>query len=173
MATTARAPEKPDTPLSEARSDLSRAGAVEICGSLRLLLADVFGLYLKTKNFHWHMSGGRFLDHHLLLEEQAQQIFAMTDFIAERARTLGGFTLRSISDISRHQRLKDNNEEGIAPKEMLLELRADNMRLTRFLRATHEVCQAHDDIATASLIEIWVDQAEHRTWFLSEIVNGL
>lgn len=140
---------------------------------LRLLLADVFSLYLKTKNFHWHMTGIHFRDYHFLLDEHADQIFAMTDDIAERARKTGGSTLRSISDISRHQRLKDNNDEGVAPREMLLELRADNLQLTRFLRATHEVCERHADIATASLIESWTDQAERRTWFLSEIISDL
>ena len=140
---------------------------------LRLLLADVFSLYLKTKNFHWHMTGIHFRDYHFLLDEHADQIFAMTDDIAERARKTGGSTLRSISDISRHQRLKDNNDEGVSPREMLLELRADNLQLTRFLRATHEVCERHADIATASLIESWTDQAERRTWFLSEIISDL
>ncbi|MGC1902827.1 MAG: DNA starvation/stationary phase protection protein [Candidatus Acidiferrum sp.] len=140
---------------------------------LRLLLADVFSLYLKTKNFHWHMTGIHFCDYHFLLDEHADQIFAMTDDIAERARKTGGSTLRSISDISRHQRLKDNNDEGVAPREMLLELRADNLQLTRFLRATHEVCERHADIATASLIESWTDQTERRTWFLSEIISDL
>ena len=167
------AAKKPDTNPSDSRTDLSRGGAVEICGALRLLLADVFSLYLKTKNFHWHMTGSHFRDYHLLLDEHADQIFAMTDDIAERARKTGGSTLRSISDISRHQRLKDNNEEGVAPNEMLLELRADNLQLTRFLRATHEVCERHDDIATASLIENWIDQTERRTWFFSEIVTDL
>lgn len=167
------AAKRPDTNPSDSRTDLSRGGTVEICGALRLLLADVFSLYLKTKNFHWHMTGSHFRDYHLLLDEHADQIFAMTDDIGERARKTGGSTLRSISDISRHQRLKDNNDEGVAPNEMLLELRADNLQLTRFLRATHEVCERHDDIATASLIENWIDQTERRTWLLSEIVSDL
>jgi starvation-inducible DNA-binding protein len=158
---------------SDSRTDLSRGGVVEICGGLRLLLADAFTLYLKTKNFHWHMTGRHFRDYHLLLDEHADQIFAMTDDIAERARKTGGSTLRSISDISRHQRLKDNNDEGVAPKDMLRELRADNLQFTRFLRATHEVCDRHGDVATASLIENWIDQTERRTWFLSEIVSDL
>ena len=119
------------------------------------------------------MTGGHFRDYHLLLDEKADQILAMTDDIAERARKTGGSTLRSISDISRHQRLKDNNDEGVAPREMLLELHADNLQLARFLRATHEVCERHRDIATASLIENWTDQAERRTWFLSEIISDL
>src|ERR1043166_7397478 len=125
---------------TDLQTDLSRGGAVEICGTLRLLLADVFVFYVKTKNFHWHMTGSHFREYHLLLDEQADQIFAMTDDIAERARKTGGSTLRSISDIARHQRLKDNNDEGIPPKEMLQELRADNLQLIRFLRATHAVC---------------------------------
>lgn len=161
-----------DTPF-DLSTDLSRAGAIEISGSLRLLLADVFVLYLKTKNFHWHMTGSHFRDYHLLLDEHADQIFAMTDAIAERARKTGGSSLRSISDIARHQRLKDNNDEGTAPKKMLQELCADNLQLMRFLRATHEVCDRHDDVATASLIEAWIDETERRTWFLSEILPGL
>jgi starvation-inducible DNA-binding protein len=158
---------------NNSRTDLSRTGAVEICGTLRLLLADVFVLYVKTKNFHWHMIGSHFRDYHLLLNEHADQIFAMTDAIAERARKIGGSSLRSISDIARHQRLKDNNGEGIAPKEMLQELCADNVQLIRYLRATHEVCAGQDDVATAGLIEGWIDQAEGRIWFLSEILSGL
>jgi starvation-inducible DNA-binding protein len=130
----------------------------------------VFALYLKTKNFHWHMSGPHFRDYHLLLDEQASQVFAMTDDIAERARKLGGTTIRSISDISRHQRLKDNNAEFVTPEGMLVELRDDSRQLTRVLRSAHELCERHDDVATASLIENWIDETERRTWFLSEIV---
>lgn len=163
-----------DTKTAEIRrTDLSRDAVVEISGALRLMLADVFSLYLKTKNFHWHMTGPDFRDYHFLLDQQSDQIFAMTDDIAERARKIGGSTLRSISDISRHQRLKDNNDEGVTPKDMLRELQADNLQLTRFLRSTHEVCERHNDIATASLIENWIDQSERRTWFLSEIVSDL
>src|SRR6266852_1272349 len=119
----------------EASTDLDRKGVTDIAGSLRQLLADVFALYLKTKNFHWHMSGRHFRDYHLLLDEHGEQIFAMTDDIAERARKIGGTTLRSVSDISRHQRLKDNNEEVVAGEDMLAELRADNQALTRSLRS--------------------------------------
>jgi starvation-inducible DNA-binding protein len=158
---------------TEVPTDLSRDGVVEISTALRQLLADVFALYVKTKNFHWHMSGRHFRDYHLLLDEQADQIFAMTDDIAERARKIGGATLHSISDISRHQRLKDSNEESVAPKDMLAELRADNQHLTRFLRSAHEVCEKYNDVATASLIENWIDETERRTWFLSEIVQDL
>ena len=154
-------------------TDLSRDAVVEISSGLRQLLADVFALYVKTKNFHWHMSGRHFRDYHLLLDEHSTQIFAMTDDIAERARKIGGTTLRSISDISRHQRLKDNNAEFVSPKDMLAELCADNQQLTRSLRSTHEVCEQHNDVATASLIEVWIDESERRTWFLSEIVRDL
>jgi starvation-inducible DNA-binding protein len=157
----------------EVPTDLNREGVVEISASLRQLLADTFALYLKTKNFHWHMTGQHFRDYHLLLDEHSDQIFAMTDDIAERGRKIGGTTLRSIGDISKHQRLKDNNEEHVSPKEMLVELSSDNQALTRYLRATHEICEKYNDVATASLIEVWIDQAERRTWFLSEIVQGL
>src|SRR6266436_9828571 len=155
---------------SEAASDLNIDAVAVISGALHQLLADVFTLYMKTKNFHWHMSGQHFRDYHLLLDEQATQIFAMTDDIAERARKLGGTTIRSISDISRHQRLADNNAEFVAPHDMLVELRGDNQELTRSLRASHELCEKHNDVATASLIENWIDETERRTWFLSETV---
>ena len=157
----------------EVTTDLSPNGVVEISAALRQLLADVFALYVKTKNFHWHMTGRHFRDYHLLLDEHSDQIFAMTDDIAERARKIGGATLHSISDISRHQRLKDNNQESVTPKDMLAELSADNQQLTRSLRSTHEVCEKHNDVATASLIETWIDETERRTWFLSEIVRDL
>jgi starvation-inducible DNA-binding protein len=157
----------------EIRTDLAHEAVVEISGELRLMLADVFGLYIKTKNFHWHMTGRSFRDFHLLLDEQADQILAMTDDIAERARKIGGSTIRSISDIARNQRLQDNNDEEVPPREMLLELQADNLQLTRFLRSTHEVCVLHNDVATASLVENWIDQSERRTWFLLEIVSDL
>ena len=155
-----------DTP-----TDLSRDAVVEISSALRQLLADVFALYIKTKNFHWHMSGRHFRDYHLLLDEQATQIFAMTDTIAERARKIGGTTIRSISDIAKNQRLKDNNKEGVTPQEMISELCDDNQQLTRSLRATHEVCDRYNDVATASLIEVWIDETERRTWFLAEIAQ--
>ena len=157
----------------EVTTDLSREGVAEISTALRPLLADVFALYVKTKNFHWHMSGQHFRDYHLLLDEHGEQIFGMTDEIAERARKIGGTTLRSISDISRHQRLKDNDEENVTPKNMLAELTADNQHLTRSLRSTHEVCEKYNDVATASLIEVWINDTERRTWFLSEIVRDL
>jgi len=157
----------------ETITDLGGSAVSEISGALRKLLADVFALYLKTKNFHWHMKGRHFRDYHLLLDEHAGQLFAMTDDIAERARKLGGTTLRSISDISRNQRLKDNNEESVTPKDMLAEVCADNQQLTRFLRSTHEVCDKFNDVATASLIETWIDETERRAWFLSQIAPDL
>jgi starvation-inducible DNA-binding protein len=152
---------------------LTHDGITEISSSLRQLLADVFALYLKTKNFHWHMTGPHFRDYHLLLDEQAAQIFAMTDDIAERARKIGGDTLRSIGDIAKNQRLKDSDDSSLSPKDMLAELRTDNGELTRFLRLAHEVCERNNDVATASMIEAWIDQTERRTWFLSEIVASL
>jgi starvation-inducible DNA-binding protein len=156
--------------LTETVTDLSGDAVVEITGGLRQLLADVFVLYLKTKNFHWHMSGPHFRDYHLLLDEQSDQIFAMTDEIAERARKIGGKTLHSIGEISSHQRLKENNDDFVPPEKMLYELRGDNLDLTRYLRSTHELCERYNDVATASLIENWIDQTERRTWFLSEVV---
>jgi starvation-inducible DNA-binding protein len=153
-------------------TDLSQDGVQEICEELRKLLADVFALYLKTKNFHWHMSGPHFRDYHLLLDEHSDQIFAITDDIAERARKIGGTTLHSTGEIAREQRLKDNNEEFVAPLDMLAELSEDNQRLTRFMRVTHEVCDRHGDVATASFLENWIDEAERRVWFLSECVHS-
>jgi starvation-inducible DNA-binding protein len=157
----------------ESGSGLNAEAVAEISGALRPLLADVFALYVKTKNFHWHISGPHFRDYHLLLDEQSGQIFAMTDDIAERARKIGGTTLHSISDISQHQRLKDNNQESVAARDMLVELRADNQQLTESLRSTHQICDKHNDVATASLIETWIDETERRTWFLSETLRGL
>src|SRR5271167_3922548 len=157
----------------ETPTDLSREGVTEITAALRQLLADAFALYLKTKNFHWHMTGRHFRDYHLLLDEHADQIFAMTDDIAERARKIGETSLRSIGDISRHQRLTDNDDEDVAPNGMLTELNADNQALTRYFRSAHELCEKYEDVATASLIEVWIDQTERRTWFLSEVVQDL
>jgi starvation-inducible DNA-binding protein len=152
-------------------TDLTAEATKDVSAALNGILADAFALYLKTKNFHWHMSGPHFRDYHLLMDEHGDQIFAMTDDIAERARKIGGTTLHSISDISRHQRLKDNNEKSVDPKDMLAELAADNRALTASLRQTHELCDEHNDVATASLIENWIDQTERRTWFLSEITG--
>jgi starvation-inducible DNA-binding protein len=158
--------------ISAISTDFNDDAVLEISGELRKLLADVFALYVKAKNFHWHMSGRHFRDYHLLLDEHGTHIFAMTDEIAERARKIGGTTIRSVSDISKHQRLKDNNAEGVAYEDMLSGLRADNQQLTRNLRSTHELCDKHNDVATASLIENWIDETERRTWFLSEIVGS-
>ncbi len=156
-----------DKPLSTP-TDLDSKDTQDIAGSLNVLLADVFALYMKTKNFHWHMSGPHFRDYHLLLDEQSQQIYAMTDPLAERIRKLGGMTLRSTSHISRLQRVKDNNEDYVEPLAMLSELREDNSAMAANLRDAHEVCDDRRDIATASLIENWIDETEERTWFLFE-----
>jgi starvation-inducible DNA-binding protein len=150
-------------------TDLGGDAVEEITSNLRRLLADVFALYVRTKNFHWHISGRHFRDYHLLLDEQAAQIFAITDAIAERARKIGGATIRSISDIAHNQRLKDNNKESVSPQEMISELCDDNQQLTRSLRAVHKICDRHNDAATASLIEVWIDESERRRWFLAEI----
>jgi starvation-inducible DNA-binding protein len=156
-----------------AAAGLSHAAVEEISETLRRLLADVFTLYLKTKNFHWHMTGSHFRDYHLLLDEQGEQIFAMTDDIAERARKIGGSTIHSIGEIARYQRLKDNDEDRVGPSDMLAEICADNQQLTRSLRQSHEICEKHEDVATASLIENWLDETERRTWFLSETVRDI
>ena len=140
----------------------------DISGALGALLADTFALYLKTKNFHWHMSGPHFRDLHLLLDEQATEIFGITDDIAERARKIGGTTLRSIGHVSRLQRLSDNDAEFVTPQDMIAELRDDNERFVGFLREVHGVCDEYGDVATASLVENWIDQAERRVWFLFE-----
>jgi starvation-inducible DNA-binding protein len=140
----------------------------DISGALNAVLADMFALYLKTKNFHWHVSGPHFRDYHLLLDEQAGQIFATTDDIAERVRKIGGTTLRSIGHVARLQHVLDNDAEFVAPLDMLAELREDNKQLTARLRETHDLCDEHGDLASASLIENWIDEAERRTWFLFE-----
>src|ERR1700720_1846161 len=140
----------------------------DLSGALSILLADIFALYLKTKNFHWHMSGSHFRDYHLLLDEQAEQLFAATDAIAERVRKVGGTTLRSIGHIGRLQRLLDNDADYVTPLDMLAELRDDNKQLAAKLRETHGLCDEHGDVASASLLENWIDEAERRTWFLFE-----
>jgi starvation-inducible DNA-binding protein len=147
---------------------LSDKAVQDISGALRLLLSDVFALYLKTKNFHWHMSGPHFRDYHLMLDDQGDQIFAMTDAIAERARKIGGATLRSIGQISRLQRIADNNAEYVRPLDMFAELRDDNATLTLNMREVHALCDEAGDVATASLLENWIDETEKRTWFLFE-----
>ena len=150
------------------RTDLKAAATKDIAGTMNAILADVFALYLKTKNFHWHMSGPHFRDYHLLLDEQADQIYAMTDPMAERVRKLGGPTLKSIGQIARIQRIRDNNADYVEPLDMLAELAEDNRMLTSHLREAHDVCDEHGDVATTSLIEIWIDETERRTWFLFE-----
>jgi starvation-inducible DNA-binding protein len=140
----------------------------DIAGALNGLLADTFALYVKTKNFHWHVSGPHFRDYHLLLDEQADQVFAITDPIAERVRKLGGTTLRSIGEISRTQRVRDNDADYVAPPDMLAELRGDNEQLIAQMRRAHDLCDERGDVATTSLLEVWIDEAERRAWFLFE-----
>ena len=147
-------------------SDIPRERVEEISGALNALLADVFALYLKTKNFHWHMSGPHFRDYHLLLDEQGEQIFAMTDDIAERVRKIGGVTLRSVGQISRLQRLKDNDSDFVTPQDMLSELFEDNKALTLSMKAIHALTNDAGDVATTSVLENWIDEAERRSWFL-------
>jgi starvation-inducible DNA-binding protein len=149
-------------------TDLTAEATRDVAGAMNALLADVFALYLKTKNFHWHLSGPHFRDYHLLFDEQASQIFAMTDPIAERVRKIGGNTIRSIGQIAHLQRVLDNDAEYVDPEDMLAELCEDNKGLTSRLRAAHDVCDEHRDVATASLIEVWIDETERRSWFLYE-----
>lgn len=149
-------------------NDLGTNAIKDISGALNALLADTFALYVKTKNYHWHMSGPHFRDYHLLLDEHGDQIFAMTDPIAERVRKLGGMTIHSIGNIARLQRIKDNDADYVTPDDMLAELREDNKQLTASLRETHDLCDEHNDVATASLIEVWIDETERRVWFLYE-----
>jgi starvation-inducible DNA-binding protein len=149
-------------------TDLGAQATRDLSGALNAILADVFALYLKTKNFHWHMSGPHFRDYHLLLDDQGDQLYAMTDPIAERVRKVGGITLRSIGHIARLQRVSDNDAEFVTPLDMLAELQQDNKQLAASLRAAHDVCDEHKDIASASLIENWIDETERRAWFLFE-----
>ena len=149
-------------------TDLGANANRDIPAALRALLADVFALYVKTKNFHWHMSGSHFRDYHLLLDEQSGQIFAMTDDIAERARKIGGTTLRSIGHIAREQRIFDNDADCVDPQDMLAELRRDSQQLTREMRRVHELRDEYGDVATASVLENWIDESERRVWFLHE-----
>jgi starvation-inducible DNA-binding protein len=153
-------------------TDLKPEATRDISAALAGLLADVFALYVKTKNFHWHISGRHFRDYHLLLDEHGEQIFGMTDDIAERARKIGGATLRSIGDIARRQRIPDNDADYVDPQDMLAELREDNERLTAIMRQVHNVCDGYGDVATASLLENWIDETERRTWFLFEATRG-
>jgi starvation-inducible DNA-binding protein len=166
MATTAT--RHPRTAALETPTDLGQNAVRDLSAALNATLADMFALYLKTKNFHWHMSGPHFRDYHLLLDEHAEQIFATTDDIAERVRKIGGTTLRSIGHIAKLQRVLNNDAEFVTPPDMLAELREDNKQLIARLRETHDLCDEHRDVASASLIENWIDEAERRTWFLFE-----
>jgi starvation-inducible DNA-binding protein len=159
--------ERVRTPLTTP-TDLSAEATRDVSGAMNGILADVFVLYVKTKNFHWHLSGPHFRDYHLMFDEQADQIFAMTDPIAERVRKIGGATIKSIGHISRLKRVLDNDADYVEPEDMLAELCEDNKTLTARLREAHNVCDEHRDIATASLIEVWIDETERRTWFLFE-----
>ena len=156
-----------DAPLTTP-TDLTRSATKDITGAMNAILADVFALYLKTKNFHWHMSGPHFRDYHLLLDEHGDQLFAMTDPIAERVRKIGGLTIKSISHIARLQRVLDNDAEYVEPLDMIAELADDNKTLAARLREAHNVCEEHRDVATTSLIEVWIDETERRAWFLFE-----
>jgi starvation-inducible DNA-binding protein len=149
-------------------TNLASNAVHDISGALNALLADVFALYVKTKNFHWHVSGPHFRDYHLMLDEQSEQIFAITDDIAERVRKIGGTTVRSIGHIGRMQRIQDNDADFVTPLDMLAELRDDNKQLEAFMREVHELCEEHGDVATTSLLEAWMDEVERRTWFLFE-----
>src|SRR6201998_36677 len=155
----------------ETPTDLKSNAVKDISAALTRLLADVFALYIKTKNFHWHVTGPHFRDYHLLLDEQSDQIFAMTDTIAERVRKIGAPTLKSIGEIARAQRILDNDADYVEPSDMLAELREDNASLAASMREAHELCEKHRDIATASLIEGWIDETERRTWFLFETIE--
>ena len=159
--------ERRQTPLATP-TDLTAEATRDISGAMNAILADVFALYLKTKNFHWHLSGPHFRDYHLMFDEQGDQIFAMTDPIAERVRKIGGSTIKSIGQIAREQRLLDNDADYVDPEDMLAELCEDNKTLTARLREVHNVCEEYRDVATTSLIEVWIDETERRTWFLFE-----
>ena len=153
-------------------TDITPKAVVDITGALNALLADAFALYLKTKNFHWHMTGPHFRDYHLLLDDHGDQLFAMTDEIAERVRKIGGTTIRSIGHIARLQRIPDNDAEYVTPADMLSELREDEKALVSSMRAVHTVCDDAGDVATASLLENWIDQGERRVWFFFETTRG-
>jgi starvation-inducible DNA-binding protein len=162
-----KAKERRKAPL-ETPSGFSDNARKDIAGALNAMVADMFALYVKTKNFHWHVSGPHFRDYHLLLDEHATQIFDTTDAIAERVRKVGGTTIRSIGHIARLSRIADNDADYVTPEGMLAELRDDNERLVAAMRETHDVCDEHGDVATTSLIEVWIDEAERRIWFLFE-----
>jgi starvation-inducible DNA-binding protein len=164
--TTSHSRKKP--PALATPTDLGADATRDIAGAMNGILADVFALYVKTKNFHWHLSGPHFRDYHLMLDEQSDQIFAMTDLIAERIRKVGGTTLRSIGHIARLKHIEDNDAEYVEPSDMLAELREDNQALVARMREAHDVCDERRDIATTSLIEQWIDETERRSWFLYE-----
>jgi starvation-inducible DNA-binding protein len=168
---TAELRQKRDIPLT-VPTDLARSATKDIAGAMNAILADVFALYLKTKNFHWHLSGPHFRDYHLLLDEHGDQLYAMTDPIAERIRKLGQLTIKSIGHIARIQRVLDNDADYVDPDDMIAELAEDNQTLAARLREAHNVCDEDRDVATASLIEVWIDETERRTWFLTEIKRG-
>jgi starvation-inducible DNA-binding protein len=167
MSQTKELVERQKAPLATP-SDIDRESVKDITAALNALVADVFALYLKTKNFHWHMSGPHFRDYHLLLDEHADQLFAMTDDIAERVRKIGGTTIRSIGHIAKLQRIADNDAEYVTPEDMLSELKEDEKALVLSLRSAHNLCDDAEDVATASLIENWIDQGQRRIWFLFE-----
>jgi starvation-inducible DNA-binding protein len=160
------------TPRLQTPTDLKSNATKDVSGALNAILADAFALYMKTKNFHWHVSGPHFRDYHLMFDEQAAELFASTDELAERVRKIGGNTLRSIGDIARHQRLADNDATYVDPQDMLAELREDNQRCVASMREAHELCDEHGDVATASLLENFIDQAEKRVWFLYETARN-
>jgi starvation-inducible DNA-binding protein len=168
MSTAAAKDRAHKTPRLETPTDLGENAVKDISGAVNRLLADAFALYLKTKNFHWHMSGPHFRDYHLLLDEQSEQIFATTDVLAERVRKIGGNTLRSIGDIARHQTIDDNDAEYVTPEDMLAELRQDNLAMAKAMREAHDLCDEHGDVATASFLENYIDETERRAWFLYE-----
>jgi starvation-inducible DNA-binding protein len=171
MSTTSELLDRQKAPL-RTPSDLDPQAVKDITGALNALLADTFSLYLKTKNFHWHMSGPHFRDYHLLLDDHGDQIFAMTDDIAERVRKIGGTTIRSIGHIARLQRIPDNDAEYVTPADMLSELREDEKGLVLSMRSVHGLCDDAGDVATASLLENWIDQGQRRIWFLFEATRG-
>ena len=168
MSTNKAAAARNGTPRLQTPTDLGANATKDIAGAINALLADTFALYLKTKNFHWHMSGPHFRDYHLLLDEQSDQIFAMTDVLAERVRKLGGRTIRSIGEVARQQRIADNDADYVTPDDMLAELRDDNQRFVSAMREAHDVCEEHGDVATTSLLEVYIDETERRVWFLYE-----
>ena len=168
MSTNKSAAARNGKPRLQTPTDLGANATKDIAGAINALLADTFALYLKTKNFHWHMSGPHFRDYHLLLDEQSDQIFVMTDVLAERVRKLGGRTIRSIGEISRQQRIADNDADYVTPDDMLAELRDDNQRFVSAMREAHDVCEEHGDVATTSLLEVYIDETERRVWFLYE-----